>query len=971
MTNTFPELDPGSVDLNTWTQDAPLGNGNWTVSAVGDTLTQSVNGNPTIFYSDIPFSGDFQGSIKVNTNGDDDFIGFVLGYDPGELTSGSSDYILIDWKQGNQNYAGYAPAGLAVSHVTGNGSLGEFWAHNGDVQEVARANTIGSTGWADYVTNEFTFEYDSTTLRIFVNGVLEFDLDGSDFGGAVPQGRLGFYNFSQSNVTYSTFSDDSVVGIEGSAVSISKDFTDADVLDIHTATIDWGDGTTSVGTVTGTPGGSGTVNGTHIYADDGAYTVNVTVADDHGGTASDTLVATVANVAPVITLNAVSSINANGVAVLTGTIADPGTADTFTVDIDWGDSSGVQTITLAASPTGTQNITQTHQYLNVNPAMTGNYTITANVTDDDNGIGSATTTVQANVPPVVALNAVTAILEDGTATLSGTVTDPGTGDTFTVEIDWGDSSGVQTITLPASAVGSQPFMLTHQYLDDDPTATASDSYTITATATDNNSGTGSMTTTVQVDNVAPVVALTATNAIACEGTNPGDQVTISGAFVDQGTADTHTVNVNWGDGTSSNSVTNPGDFSLLNIGGGGSGSFVGSHQYLTGGIFTVVATVNDDDLLSHSDTITTFVTGNRIDPITSQQQIVGTAGADTINFTSLNTWVEACAGADTITGTSGNNLINAGEGANTVTLTSGHNVINAGSGADTITVTSGDNTINAGSGANTIVATSGVNTITTGAGVDTITTGGLAGAGNTINAGDGANTITTGAGNDTVTGGNGVDTITTGAGDDVVYADNGANTVTTGAGHDTVFSGIDVDTITTGAGNDEINVKGGTDTIAAGAGTDTLIADFSLATGAVSINGLAGTAAAGYAGNISGLGIATFAGVENFEITSGRFDDVIMTGDGDDVITAGGGDDMLFGGLGQDEFKFANNDGSDTIADFQDGIDLINITSGASAISHLTISQQGDDALISYANTNIILSDIDIASISDVDFSFI
>jgi hypothetical protein len=325
--------------------------------------------------------------------------------------------------------------------------------------------------------------------------------------------------------------------------------------------------------------------------------------------------------------------------------------------------------------------------------------------------------------------------------------------------------------------------------------------------------------------------------------------------------------------------------------------------------------------------------------------INGTDAADTITFTATSTTVNAGEGANTITGTSGDNEVNAGggvdtisltsgdntilagAGANTITATLGNNEITSGDGADTITVTSGNNTINAGGGANTIVATSGINVINTGDGADTITTGGVAGGGNTINAGDGANTITTGAGDDTVTGGNGVDTITTGAGNDVVYGGNGANTITTGAGNDTVYSGIDIDTITTGAGDDTIHITGGTDTIAAGADNDTLIADLSLATGAVSINALAGTVAAGYAGNISGLGIATFAGVENFDITSGDFNDTITTGDGTDVVHAGAGSDTVNLAGGNDEaiYTMAANTGASDVYQGGSGVDTLTL----------------------------------------------
>jgi Ca2+-binding RTX toxin-like protein len=574
------------------------------------------------------------------------------------------------------------------------------------------------------------------------------------------------------------------------------------------------------------------------------------------------------------------------------------------------------------------------------------------------------TTVQVdNVAPTVALNAVTAIVENAVATLTGTVIDPGTGDTFTVDIDWGDDSGVETFTLDASATGSTPgsqtFTLTHRYLDDNPTATASDSYTITATVTDDDTGKGSMSTTVQVDNVAPVVALLSTSAIAFGEAVPGKTITVSGVFVDQGTLDTHNVTIDWDDGNSSNSITTPGDFSQLSVGGGGSGSFNGAHQYTTGGIFKVVARVEDDDALFATKTIEAFVTGTRIDPTTGDLQIVGAIGADTITFTSQNTRVEAGDGANTITGTSGNNLVNAGSGVDTITLTSGNNTINAGGGAntitatsgvniittgdgvDTITLTTGNNTINAGGGANTITATTGVNIITTGDGVDTITVGA---GGNTIIAGGGANTVTTGAGNDTVITGDGVDTIVTGAGDDEVHGGNGTNTITTGAGNDTVFSGVDTDTLTTGAGDDKIHITGGTDTIAAGAGADTLFVDYSVTTGNIITSALAGTYGAGYAGNISGLGIATFAGVEAFNITSGAGNDRITTGDHNDVVRSGGGNDVINLSGGDDEAVYTMSENTSAANVFQGGHGLDTLTLELTNDEWLSTAVQSDIA---------------------------
>jgi len=77
---------------------------------------------------------------------------------------------------------------------------------------------------------------------------------------------------------------------EGDSVSIAANSSDPGWLDTHTITWDFGDNTTA----------SGNLNTSHVYADNGVYTVNVSVTDDDGGTGTDTLIVTVNNVAPVV-----------------------------------------------------------------------------------------------------------------------------------------------------------------------------------------------------------------------------------------------------------------------------------------------------------------------------------------------------------------------------------------------------------------------------------------------------------------------------------------------------------------------------------------------------------------------------------------------------------------------------------------------------------------------------------------------
>jgi hypothetical protein len=63
----------------------------------------------------------------------------------------------------------------------------------------------------------------------------------------------------------------------------------------YTATISCGDGTTSGATVSGTPGGTFTVTGSHSYAEDGTYPISVTVVDNGGARVSVSGTATIAD----------------------------------------------------------------------------------------------------------------------------------------------------------------------------------------------------------------------------------------------------------------------------------------------------------------------------------------------------------------------------------------------------------------------------------------------------------------------------------------------------------------------------------------------------------------------------------------------------------------------------------------------------------------------------------------------------
>ncbi|MGG7568253.1 hypothetical protein ACQ5SO_19040 [Rhodovulum sp. DZ06] len=202
---------PVAVDLSGWTSE---GAGTWTVQTGNDSVLQTQNGSPTVFYS----AGNSQGlalagQITVQTTSDDDFIGFVLGYHAGDLSNASADFLLIDWKQLNQGlYSGTGTAGLAISRVTGVlGDNSGAWWHDptNNVNEIQRAATLGATGWADNTTYDFELVFQPTVAQVYVNGALELNITAADAGvTSFNNGAFGFYNYSQPNVLYAGITEE-------------------------------------------------------------------------------------------------------------------------------------------------------------------------------------------------------------------------------------------------------------------------------------------------------------------------------------------------------------------------------------------------------------------------------------------------------------------------------------------------------------------------------------------------------------------------------------------------------------------------------------------------------------------------------------------------------------------------------------------------------------------------------------------
>lgn len=163
----------------------------WNVSDDGQQVFQSVNSEPSIFYSDFNFyNAKLLAKVSVNSD-DDDFLGFVLGYEP---DNPEASYFLVDWKATDE---GESNVGLTLSRVTGTPTPEFLWKHQRNVMEITRGKTLGFAPYERNCEYSFYFIYLQNKVKVFVNGKLELEADG-----IFPEGRFGFYNYAQKEVTY-------------------------------------------------------------------------------------------------------------------------------------------------------------------------------------------------------------------------------------------------------------------------------------------------------------------------------------------------------------------------------------------------------------------------------------------------------------------------------------------------------------------------------------------------------------------------------------------------------------------------------------------------------------------------------------------------------------------------------------------------------------------------------------------------
>jgi hypothetical protein len=182
---------------------------------------------------------------------------------------------------------------------------------------------------------------------------------GRDFGGQEAA--------STGTVTTATFRD------RGGSEDVSD----------YSALIDWGDGSSSAGTIVYNAAGDFfSVKGDHIYSDSGSYTVDTTITHENGVSIDAFSTATIDNLNPSVALSGPGDGVTGQGRTFTFTATDPSPTDqnsAFTFAIDWGD--GTQMVT-ANSPAMVS-----HRYYS-----TGTFTVSVTATDKDGGTSDAAST---------------------------------------------------------------------------------------------------------------------------------------------------------------------------------------------------------------------------------------------------------------------------------------------------------------------------------------------------------------------------------------------------------------------------------------------------------------------------------------------------------------------------------------------------------------------------------------------------
>ena len=370
--------------------------GTWTVASPYEaTATDNTEGTVLVTKYDA-FSGPF--SVQMfSTDNDNDFIGLALGIEDTEFSSANPDFLLLSWKQEDQNAFGAdADEGLALSHVTGPLTTTDLWGLQGSVTELARGAASGSTGWerrtgGDPDEYQWDVEYETNRLLVTITNTLtgvsnvEFDLTPADVGlSEFPAGKVALYTFSQPDTEFEWLSPLPGASVCASACGDGDQASDEECDDGNLVNGDGCDDTCTI-EVTAPDPAAVTVDTPQSFAVD-QPTITGTYDD---AVAVDTLEVTVDGITYDLTDAELSIDGTGGWSLDLSAGADTLADGTYDVSVTQTNSAGSASdatnyeVTVDVLPTGIT--VDAASYATAQPTITGNY--------DPTQLGSLSVTV--------------------------------------------------------------------------------------------------------------------------------------------------------------------------------------------------------------------------------------------------------------------------------------------------------------------------------------------------------------------------------------------------------------------------------------------------------------------------------------------------------------------------------------------------------------------------------------------------
>jgi Ca2+-binding RTX toxin-like protein len=389
---------------------------------------------------------------------------------------------------------------------------------------------------------------------------------------------------------------------------------------------------------------------------------------------------------------------------------------------------------------------------------------------------------------------------------------------------------------------------------------------------------------------------------------------------------------------------------------------------------------------------------------TARSVSTGTDAGEQITGSSAHDMTFGRAGDDVLRGASGNDMLDGGDGNDEVFGGFGVDEMHGGSGDDVLHGNAHGDMLDGGDGNDTLNGGNGNDLIYGGAGNDQVSGANDA---DTIHGGSGndtllgqqqADTLYGDAGMDTLVGGNGNDTLHGGTHADILYGDNNVDTLHGDNGNDTLHGGAHGDMLYGGNDNDTLYGEGGDDYLDGGAQNDTLYGGYNSDTllGGDGNDTLYGGAqndtlqGGNDADTLYGEGGDDYldGGAQNDALYGGYNSDTLLGGNGNDLLFGGGqadvldggndsdvldggtGDDTLTGGAQADTFVYKLGYARDTITDFQNNIDAIDLSDfgfADSAAAMAQATQSGDNLVFNFGDGNVLVVENMTASLIEND----